>query len=77
MDLDLDLVGREGSWIVVDEDEFKTNRVNMGYPCKLAQSALKQLKALKVRSEQGDFPFDGTMLEHINRVREKSSGFTV
>ncbi|MFB9325692.1 DUF402 domain-containing protein [Paenibacillus aurantiacus] len=61
VDLDLDLLGADGQWRVVDEDEFAFNSVAFGYPEVLITRAKEELASLRRRIEEGRFPFDGTL----------------
>ncbi|TYP70542.1 DUF402 domain-containing protein [Paenibacillus methanolicus] len=61
VDLDLDLLGADGLWRVVDEDEFAQNSVAFGYPEALIARVREELAALRRRIEEGGFPFDGTL----------------
>lgn len=70
VDLDLDLVkGRNEDWMVVDEDEFEINSVKYGYPAELKEYALKSLDLLQKKINEGSFPFDGSGLEIIKRIK--------
>ncbi|MEI7028167.1 DUF402 domain-containing protein [Paenibacillus sp. y28] len=61
IDLDLDLVYRNGQWQVVDEDEFAANSVIFSYPEELIRRARVELERLQDRVRDRGFPFDGTM----------------
>ncbi|WP_248924467.1 DUF402 domain-containing protein [Paenibacillus hamazuiensis] len=68
VDLDLDLVYRNGEWKVVDEDEFAANAVKFGYPEELIRRAREELKNLQHRVNAGLYPFDGTLERFIRFV---------
>lgn len=68
VDLDLDLIRRNGEWKVVDEDEFESNAVKFSYPDELIQRARQELANLKERIKNRDFPFDGTIERFIERI---------
>ncbi len=61
VDLDLDYVCRDGSWKVVDEDEFEQNRIRFAYPQEVVAFARRELLRLQERVERRRFPFDGAL----------------
>ncbi|MBB3112544.1 hypothetical protein FHS18_004645 [Paenibacillus phyllosphaerae] len=61
VDLDLDLLGEDGQWRVVDEDEFERHSIAFGYPEALIARARSELAGLQLRIAQRRFPFDGTL----------------
>ncbi|WP_244226683.1 DUF402 domain-containing protein [Paenibacillus protaetiae] len=61
VDLDLDLICRDGKWSVVDEDEFIAHIAEFGYPQQLVDRTRQELAALQERIASGQFPFDGTI----------------
>lgn len=68
VDLDLDLVYRNGRWSVVDEDEFAENAVKFGYPPELIERARRELEGLQQRIERKQFPFDGAIERFIRHI---------
>ena len=68
VDLDLDLVYRDGEWKVVDEDEFAGNAIKYGYPEETIWRARQELKNLQDRIANKKFPFDGTLEKFVTRV---------
>ncbi len=70
VDLDLDLLWNEAEgWHVVDEDEFEDNRQRLGYPDELTRYAQRSLRSLQERAQRGEFPFDGSLDEEIERIQ--------
>ncbi len=70
VDLDLDLVkGRNADWMIVDEDEFESNSVKYGYSAEIKEYALESLDLLQKKINEGLFPFDGSGLEVIERIK--------
>ncbi|MFE5318589.1 DUF402 domain-containing protein [Paenibacillus sp. NPDC056579] len=65
VDLDLDLIYRNGEWKVVDEDEFALHSVQLGYPDELIRRAREELESLQRRIAAEQFPFDGTIERFI------------
>lgn len=66
VDLDLDLIKKKNeNWKVVDEDEFEENSVKFQYPEKLKQEALIALEHLKMRANEGCFPFNKEIIDII------------
>ena len=59
IDLDLDLVQRNGEWQVVDEDEFLENQQLYQYPVELIERARTSLLNLQQQIAEQQFPFDG------------------
>ncbi|WP_214729925.1 DUF402 domain-containing protein [Exiguobacterium sp. s168] len=59
IDLDLDLVQRNGEWKVVDEDEFLENQKLYDYPSDVIERARASLLSLQRRIAEQQFPFDG------------------
>ncbi|MHA6482613.1 DUF402 domain-containing protein [Paenibacillus sp. strain BS8-2] len=74
VDLDLDLVQRDGVWMVVDEDEFAHNAIKFGYPESLIAQAREELKRLQARIAAGEYPFDGTLEEWISHLSLRDAG---
>jgi uncharacterized protein len=68
IDLDLDLIQRNGKWILVDEDEFEQNALLFAYPEDLKQKVMQELGNLQNRIQNNLFPFDGTLNRFIERV---------
>lgn len=61
LDLDLDVVRRtSGAVEIVDEDEFQTNSVEMGYPPRVVNAAREAAQSVKELIEAGAAPFDGS-----------------
>jgi protein associated with RNAse G/E len=71
VDLDIDLVYRNGRWMVVDEDEFTVNALKFSYPPELIERVKKELKDLEQRIEQKQFPFDGSIEKFIEAVPKR------
>lgn len=72
VDLDLDLVWRDGLWSVVDEDEFELHRVRFGYPEELVRRTREELELLQQRVREKAFPFDGSIERLIGRIPGQS-----
>ncbi|WP_409346289.1 DUF402 domain-containing protein [Paenibacillus sp. MBLB4367] len=68
VDLDLDLIQRNGEWKVVDEDEFAINSVKLSYPEALIERAKHELESLQTRIANKRFPFDGSLERFIDRI---------
>ncbi|MBW5447587.1 DUF402 domain-containing protein [Cohnella sp. CFH 77786] len=68
VDLDLDLIHRNGEWRVVDEDEFERNSVKFAYPDGLIHRAKLELANLQSRIQNKGFPFDGSLERFIDRI---------
>lgn len=68
VDLDIDLVFRDGEWKVVDEDEFAENAIKLAYPRELTARVREELAALQRRIETDSYPFDGTIERFVERV---------
>ncbi|NQX68812.1 DUF402 domain-containing protein [Paenibacillus alba] len=68
VDLDLDLVQRNGEWKVVDEDEFECNAMKFSYPQELIDRARQELDHLQIRIQNKGFPFDGTLEKFIDCI---------
>ncbi|NHN34608.1 DUF402 domain-containing protein [Paenibacillus agricola] len=68
VDLDLDLVYRNGKWAVVDEDEFASNTLKFGYPDELVKRARMELDSLQERIARKQFPFDGAIERFIRMI---------
>jgi protein associated with RNAse G/E len=68
VDLDLDLVYRDGRWAVVDEDEFALHAVQFSYPPELIERAELELESLRERVRQQRFPFDGAIERWIGSI---------
>lgn len=67
IDLDIDLIFRNRTWEVVDEDEFELHTQRFGYPPDLIERVRSEVERLQERIEQKGFPFDGT----FERLRMK------
>ena len=69
VDLDLDVrCYLDGSLAILDEDEFKQNRVAMSYPDDLVAEALEAQNEILMLGELGAFPFDHwAQLKHLDR----------
>lgn len=69
IDLDLDIIRNvEGTWSVVDEDEFKNNSVKLKYPKYVIENAQKSLDNLLYHIKEDEFPFNGFFDKYINKV---------
>lgn len=68
VDLDLDLVQRNGEWKVVDEDEFESNAIKFSYPAELKQRARQELANLQLSIQNKVFPFIGTIQRFIDYI---------
>jgi len=68
VDLDIDLVYKDGRWNVVDEDEFSVNAIKYSYPPDLVRKVIHEQQSLEQRIEQGRFPFDGTIDRFIKML---------
>ncbi|SEC60193.1 DUF402 domain-containing protein [Paenibacillus sp. GP183] len=68
VDLDLDLIQRNGDWKVVDEDEFEINSVRFNYPEELIRRSRKELNNLQDRVKNNKFPFDGAIERFIKFI---------
>ncbi|MFC0212489.1 DUF402 domain-containing protein [Paenibacillus chartarius] len=68
IDLDLDLVQRNGEWKVVDEDEFERHAIAYAYPEPLIERARQELSDLQRRIRNNEFPFDGTLERFIDCI---------
>lgn len=63
MDLDLDIVVRpDGSYRLLDEEEFEANARLLHYPARLVQGARAAVRELLELLEQRAFPFDAAGL---------------
>ena len=59
VDLDIDVrCQADGSLVVLDEDEFEQNRIEMGYPGDVVEAALAARDDVLSLAGQGLFPFD-------------------
>jgi len=74
IDLDLDLVYRDGAWTVVDEDEFLENQKLYHYPIELVERTRASLLNLQQRIAQQQFPFDGFLDTFIPTVLNMKKG---
>lgn len=74
IDLDLDLVYRNGVWQVVDEDEFMENQRLYHYPVELIERTRASLLNLQERIAQQQFPFDGDLDAFIPTVMNMNDG---
>jgi len=61
VDLDIDLVYRNGQWMVVDEEEFADHALKFSYPPELIKRVRMEQQGLEQRIKQGRFPFDGAI----------------
>ena len=69
VDLDLDLIKKQDDpWQVVDRDDFQRNQKKYNYPKKLIKKTECELKKLKNRINNNDFPFEGTIKKYIKFV---------
>ncbi|MGG1552965.1 DUF402 domain-containing protein [Paenibacillus ferrarius] len=68
IDLDLDLIYRDGVWQVVDEDEFAEHTVKFGYPPELVNRVWQELAKLQARIASRQFPFDGSMERLVSQA---------
>jgi protein associated with RNAse G/E len=68
VDLDLDLIQRNGEWKVVDEDEFEMNAIKFAYSDELIHRARKELINLQSRIHNKQFPFDGSIERFIDYI---------
>jgi protein associated with RNAse G/E len=71
VDLDLDYVYRDGSWKVIDEDEFEEHRIRYSYPADVVAFARSELRRLQKRIERREFPFDGTLERRIPEIQSR------
>ena len=63
VDLDLDVVlGRDGSLMLDDEDEFEAHRVELGYPPELVTMARTAADEVMAAVFEGSAPFDAVGL---------------
>ncbi|MFC5471533.1 DUF402 domain-containing protein [Cohnella suwonensis] len=76
VDLDLDLIQRNGEWMVVDEDEFERNSVKFSYPDPLIQRAKLELASLQARIHNKEFPFEGSLERFIDRIPTNDTSWT-
>ena len=74
IDLDLDLVYRNGMWQVVDEDEFMENQRLYHYPVELIERTRASLLSLQRRIAEQQFPFDGFFGAFIPTVLQMNKG---
>jgi protein associated with RNAse G/E len=68
VDLDLDLIQRNGEWKVVDEDEFEMNAIKFAYSDELIHRAREELINLQSRIHNKQFPFDGSIERFIDYI---------
>jgi uncharacterized protein len=68
IDLDLDLLQRNGEWFVVDEAEFEHNALLFSYPEELKNRVRRELTNLQNRIQNHQFPFDGSLDRFIERI---------
>ncbi|WP_254450398.1 DUF402 domain-containing protein [Cohnella herbarum] len=68
VDYDLDLIQRNGKWMIVDEDEFEQNSILYSYPQGLIKRVRQEMANLQNRIENHHFPFDGTLERFIDRI---------
>ncbi|BBI31231.1 DUF402 domain-containing protein [Cohnella abietis] len=71
VDLDIDLINKEGKWTVVDEDEFIVNSVKFSYPPDLIEKVRQELASLQKRIEMKSFPFDGAIEKFIEGIPQR------
>ncbi|MFC5403119.1 DUF402 domain-containing protein [Cohnella soli] len=74
IDLDIDLIYKNGTWEVVDEDEFEIHAVKFAYPSELMVRVRHELMSLQNRIEQNLFPFDGAIEKLIPAVIREERG---
>lgn len=74
IDLDLDLVHRNGEWQVVDEDEFLENQQLYNYPPDVIERARASLLNLQRRIAEQQFPLDGFFDAFIPTVLQMNKG---
>ena len=70
VDLDFDLVKKNGEWSVLDEDDFKKNQKKYDYSKELIQKAKVKLEELKKRIENNKFPFNGFIRSNVSEISE-------
>ncbi|WP_214784989.1 DUF402 domain-containing protein [Exiguobacterium sp. S3] len=69
IDLDIDYVRDElGNWKVIDLEDFEKNKIVMNYSEDIIFQAELALENLIARVELKEFPFDGFLESHVNKV---------
>jgi len=73
VDLDLDLICRDGIWSIVDEDELADNAVAFNYPEPLVARVWEEMRSLQERIAQRQFPFDGSIEQWISFIPQQEN----
>ncbi|WP_256757961.1 DUF402 domain-containing protein [Cohnella sp. WQ 127256] len=68
VDLDIDLIYKNGEWIVVDEDEFAVHSIKFSYPSDLIDRVWQELRGLQQLIARKGFPFDGAIEKHMAKI---------
>lgn len=73
-DLDLDVVVRNGTVELLDEDEFEAHRAQHAYPETHVRAALHAAHVIQTLIAAGACPFDGSHLARTRRMRARTAG---
>lgn len=69
VDLDLDVVVRNGMAELLDVDEFEKHRALHAYPDSHVHAAAQAARSVQTLIAAGTFPFDGSHIAHMSRMR--------
>ncbi|AZN40574.1 DUF402 domain-containing protein [Paenibacillus albus] len=73
VDLDIDLIHKNGRWEIVDEDEFEIHTEKFAYPPELVTRVRQEVERLQERIALKQFPFDGAIERFISRIPRDSA----
>ncbi|MFW5856123.1 MAG: DUF402 domain-containing protein [Bacillota bacterium] len=71
VDLDFDLLKKNGEWSVLDADDFKENQNKLDYPEDLIEKTKIKLEELKKRINNKIFPFDGFIQDYVSQISKE------
>ncbi len=72
IDLDLDVVVRDGKAELLDADEFEQHRVLHAYPDSHVRAAEQAAQSVQTLIAAGTFPFDGSHTAQMSRMRART-----
>lgn len=68
IDLDLDYINYDGTWTIVDQDEFAENQIKYNYPTDIINRAKNELNKLIELVKNNKKPFDKTFDNYFSSL---------
>ena len=71
VDLDFDLLKKNGKWSLLDKDDFKKNQNKLNYPKELVDKTKIKLEDLRNRIKNNDYPFNGFIQDYVKNISQE------